>query len=561
MKKIIIGLILSFIISWCTLNTNQNSISETSNLWTWVVDENLTNSWENLSWSLIEDNITSINNAIKIKTWKYCLFDECINDKSKITEDDSYYIWTYSSWSLDEEVSYNYKLSKKYDYFEIIYDEMMHKRITKIFKIWNNFIKSVDDMWCWWSNIDQKVYDSKWDEIKDFNFDDIKKIVFIWNMMYKQNITWTWWFWQPLDSYNKYKVFEDNKWNYKVFDDEKAFTDFVTDDALNKNKRIFKNYIVQFKKYPWINIMYESSEYDDKSIRVIYLWTDINYLSKNINSNWDLMDLSVTNKIISYYNWENIPYWLFDKDWNRINKVNSSQLPIFNVKIFNNNWNYLVYLKDWYELQSFAEMCKPLVYYYSKNKENNKLTLNLNAWDYFTKIIPNFSSNNTWDFVSENWKINVLWNNYDYLYYSLLTIWYKPNSDWWIVKWDDVVKFFEDKLTKINFNKKEKIDFIDFWKDNYENNKYYFISFKYKDQLDEIVKLDFFKKPDNEFRVLLDSYEIQDYSKEKYSKYLYENVWNNFDNYLIKRFDRWIWNTEVFEWGWVLKRWDQTIVK
>jgi hypothetical protein len=41
------------------------------------------------------------------------------------------------------------------------------------------------------------------------------------------------------------------------------------------------------------------------------------------------------------------------------------------------NGNYLVYLKDNYELQSFAEMCKPVVYYYSKDKEENSLKLDL----------------------------------------------------------------------------------------------------------------------------------------------------------------------------------------
>ena len=66
-------------------------------------------------------------------------------------------------------------------------------------------------------------------------------------------------------------------------------------------------------------------------------------------------------------------------------------------------------------------MCKPVVYYYSKQNENNTLTLNLKKNDYFTKLIPNFNEKNTWNFESNTGKIKVENQKYDYLYYSLVT--------------------------------------------------------------------------------------------------------------------------------------------
>lgn len=564
MQKYILSLIVLFLLLSCWLNNNKTVINNLNNeidskidIWTWVVEKQNTSSWlidsnstSTSSWVISEDVLETI-----IKEWKYCILDECIPDDVNVKEENWFYLWNIDKKGEYEEDTkkYTYKLSKNLDYFEIILDEMMHKETKKIFKVWEVYVKSIDNSWCWWSNIDQKVYDKNWNEIKDYILNDIKKNIFVWNIIYKQTLTWSWWFWQPLDSFNKFKF-------YGNFENEQDFVDYISDDYKNIGKRIFKSYIVQFKKYPWINIIY-NSEYDDKSIRVVYLWTDNSYLSKNIDINWNLIDLTLTNKIIGYYNWDNVSYWLFDTSWNRITEVDSKKIPIFKMEKLNNEWNYLVYLNNWYELQPFAEMCKPVVYYYSKDNEANSLTLNTKKWDYFTKIIPDFTSNNTWEFISNNSKIEVDWKKYDYLYYSLLTTWYKHNNDWWIVKWNDIVDFFEDKLVKINFNKVEKKDFIDYWKNEYKNDKYYFISFKYKEELDKIIKLDFSRWIENEFRVLLDSYEI-DYIDQKHKKYLYDKSNpDKFDRFLIQRFNRKYLKNEVFEWWWVLVKWDEIIIK
>ena len=47
-------------------------------------------------------------------------------------------------------------------------------------------------------------------------------------------------------------------------------------------------------------------------------------------------------------------------------------------------------------------MCKPVVYYYSKDNESNSLNLTLKENDYFTKLIPDLDKNGTWNFESDN---------------------------------------------------------------------------------------------------------------------------------------------------------------
>lgn len=493
---------------------------------------------------------------------KNCLLDECVAKGTILKENWNYLVWEISKLVDNTEITYKYTISKNKDFLKIEKSEFMSNKTTIITKIWNFYIKSIDDAWCWWSNIDQKLYDKDANEIKWFipPIDNFNNSIKIWNLKYIPSLVWKWWFGQPLDSFNDFTIFEEND-NYKIYKNSIDFQSYAENIVFNESKKLFKSYIANYENYPWVYIFYETFEDIWEPIRVVYLWTDKKYLEKNIKANWDYYDLDITNKIIWYYGKQSIDKWIFNKNWDRIYSIDKSKIPYFRVKKISEKWYYLVNIKNWDYLQVFAEMCKPVVYYYSKNKEKNTLTLNLKKWDYFTKLIPELDINSSWNFASEDDKVIVDNKKYDYLYYSLVTTGYNHNFDWYVVKWDEIVKFFEDKLTKINFLDKEKADFIDFWKEEYENWKYYFVSFKYKEELDKIIKLDFKNKVDNEFRVLLDSYEILDYNEQKYKQFLYKNAGSNFDKFLIKRFERWYTDNEVFEWGWVLRKENETIIK
>lgn len=594
MKKIFLSffVIILITLTWCTpqkeeikeeviIENISEAVSKEENIEEEISDKKITELVENLleednssneeSENIQTNNEQENNKQENVETWtwntdevefsenKYCILDTCIDPKAEIKEEWDYYVAEYVVWEDEETETYTYKLSKEFDYFELNISKFMYKEDVKIFKLWDNYVKYSDARGCWGSNLKQFVYDKNWDEIKDFLLPTHNSPIKIWNITYNPTLVWNWWFWQPLDSYNDFKIYKNEKWGYKIYKNDKDFVDFITNKVLNEDKKLYPSYIANYSDYPSIYIMYEAVWYDDSSLRVVWLWKDENYLEKNIKEEWSYFDLAITNKIIWYYD---INWWtgFFDKDGNRITGVTKDELPVFKMKKLNENWNYLVYPADWQKLQSFAEMCKPVVYYYSKDKEENRLNLNLKKWDYFTKLIPELDKNNWWDFSSKNWNIKVKDKNYDYLYYSLVTLWYKHNKDWWIVSWKNIVSFFEDKLEKINFTQKEKTDFIDYWKSEFENDKYYFVSFKYKEDLDKIIKLDFTKKVDNEFRVLLDSYEIEDFNGEYYKNFLYENIWDKFDKFLIKRFERGNTENEVFEWWGVLQKKDETVV-
>ena len=136
------------------------------------------------------------------------------------------------------------------------------------------------------------------------------------------------------------------------------------------------------------------------------------------------------------------------------------------------------------------------------------------------------------------------------MYYSAVVPNYTFNHQGWQIRGRDVEKFFQEKLDYIGFNEQEKRDFIDYWKTEFEAEKLYFISFKFNEQIDEYVTLDFSQKPKKQMRVLLEAHTLDD---EKYnSAFVYPNVSKNFDQKILRKFER-SGEFDVFEWGGVMQ--------
>lgn len=326
---------------------------------------------------------------------------------------------------------------------------------------------------------------------------------------------------------------------------------------IKKNKNSFpKKYTLSFKEYPDIKLVYSMK--DAQPERVVYLGTDSVYLKNNIDPKGNLLDVEVSNKILSYYNTDRrfVPTTDIQKSIETVTKEN---IPLFHVERLTNDGYYLLYPRDGYSFESFAEMCKPVVYVYKKNAIDIKVSLDLFGKGFFTKLIPGFSTGTTWDIRTQQNGLTVIDKGfYEYLYYSVKVKGYRFNKDGWIIQGNEAVWFFEDKLPKLNFRVQEQKDFIDFWKDQFKKDSYYFVSFKYNREMDKMVGLFFDKKPTSIERVLLEGYEIS--SIEGKERFLYKNIWNSFDSYLLRTFDR-SPGFDVFEWGWVLKDNENTIIR
>ncbi len=346
---------------------------------------------------------------------------------------------------------------------------------------------------------------------------------------------WSLWYPQDLVSQDKY----NNTVSIKNIEDKLA-------QQVEQKNKLQTTYYINFSDYPGVVLPYKTQ----KELSFGLYQSDENIANVNVK------DIQIAKKIHEKL----ASYYVLSHETNGTIPEPSDEIltQVFRVEKVKDD-KYLVYLNDRYSLQSMAEMCKPLVYIYGKDSENMSLKLDtIKDWE-FTKLIPEFQEKNTWNFSTKDNKVHFEDQSYDYLYYAIKVPNYIHNQNGWIIEWSQAEEFFEDKLDYIWFNNQEKKDFIEYWKSKYEKNKYYFVSFKFNDQLDPFVKLEFSQNPDSIFRVLLDSYEIIDKNAIA-SEFWYENTWENFDTQLLEKYTR-TWNFDVFEWGGVLQTFDKKYIK
>jgi hypothetical protein len=329
------------------------------------------------------------------------------------------------------------------------------------------------------------------------------------------------------------------------------------------SKFLSKSYIVSFTEYPGTRFRYEMADKKmQPSERIAYLGTDASWLSENLKGG-NLQNLELSQKILS---------GSLSNDSNRVLILTGSMnetvtpetmteagLPYFLTVPFDGKGNYLIYTAKKYQFTTFAELCKPAVYAYdSKNPNGNKsLTVTLAPGGAFTKLIPDFTGKQSWDFRADaGGSVSVLGSGYPYLYYSAKVPNYRFNTEGWMVNGRDMEAFFENKLVTMGFNEVEKRDFMEFWIPEFHADRAYFVSFKFDDRLSPYAALNFSPAPDSVFRVLLESYEIPSVNP----KFSWPSVGNAFDSKILRRFDR-SGGYDVFEWGGTLSDKENTVIR
>ena len=83
----------------------------------------------------------------------------------------------------------------------------------------------------------------------------------------------------------------------------------------------------------------------------------------------------------------------------------------------------------------------------------------------------------------------------------------KDNSikkDGFVIKGEDSASFLEDKLEILGLNYKEKNEFIMYWLPKLESNKYNYIRFKTREEIDNNMKLNINPEPDTLIRVMME---------------------------------------------------------
>lgn len=227
--------------------------------------------------------------------------------------------------------------------------------------------------------------------------------------------------------------------------------------------------------------------------------------------------------------------------------------PIFKLENIG-DWFATIQLLPGYEVGNYAELCKPAIYDYSL-EANQTVTLHPPFGSQFTKLIPDFTHGTSWRYDALlDGKVQVSQNIYPYLYYSIKVPQYTWLNDGIVVRGSDVERFFEKSLKDIGFLDREKQEFIEYWKGEFESEKLYTIAFRYNQAVDSIIPISFDKPIHQINRVLLEAQELPRGSTVR-SYYEWSNY--GYEKYVqpLKR----SWD-DVFEWGGTLLRQNGNIV-
>ena len=188
-----------------------------------------------------------------------------------------------------------------------------------------------------------------------------------------------------------------------------------------------------------------------------------------------------------------IPNWfeieILCPKWKENQKIHINKIPSYNYWC-NSKW-----------VCSF----KPIIYLYPT--QETKVQVKLWTPENLSHTYPKYNS--------ESWRNVVAQPNGDLKdmntwrkLYALYREWKNETStnfdEWFVVKWEDIIPFLEEKLAILWLNEREAEEFIVYWLPQMEDNAYNLIRFETKEEQDENMPLNITPKPDTVIRVMMD---------------------------------------------------------
>lgn len=143
----------------------------------------------------------------------------------------------------------------------------------------------------------------------------------------------------------------------------------------------------------------------------------------------------------------------------------------------------------------FSSFKKPAIYLYPERERNIEVSLSGDIS--VKKSVPKYQ--NKWDVTAS--PSGLIDNKYDYLFFEGKGPDIYPKKGW-CVKRSNLETFLRKKLAKMNFNKKETSDFLDYWLEELPDSDYVFISVLTGDRLKDIYQLNLSPKPDTKIRAI-----------------------------------------------------------
>ena len=148
---------------------------------------------------------------------------------------------------------------------------------------------------------------------------------------------------------------------------------------------------------------------------------------------------------------------------------------------------------------------KPIIYLYPT--EETQVNVTLWSPENLSHTYPKYNPNNWRNVVAQpngDLKDMDTWRKLYALYREWETYNETNFDEWFVVKWEDMISFLEEKLAILWLNEREAEEFIVYWLPQMENNKYNLIRFETKAEQDENMLLNITPTPDTVIRVMMD---------------------------------------------------------
>jgi len=145
-----------------------------------------------------------------------------------------------------------------------------------------------------------------------------------------------------------------------------------------------------------------------------------------------------------------------------------------------------------------SQAWKPNIYIYPEEIIELDVNIVFPHGGRITTSIPDY--NDGWHITVE--PSGIIDGQYEYLFYESIQPDYGQYEVGWVVAREELEDFFRDNLAQTGFNEKEIADFVDYWIPRLIEYPYYAIYSQYKDELEEMVKLNFSVQPDNLIRLI-----------------------------------------------------------
>ncbi|MBN2016189.1 hypothetical protein JW766_05135 [Candidatus Dojkabacteria bacterium] len=147
---------------------------------------------------------------------------------------------------------------------------------------------------------------------------------------------------------------------------------------------------------------------------------------------------------------------------------------------------------------------KPIIYLYPQFP--TEITVTIKPKGELTFSYPRYKAG--WNvLVSPSGKIMNLGDckTYDYLWWESRADSVDIPQEGFVVARDEIEPLLEEKLSRFGLNDKEINDFKEYWllKMLEDDTPYYFISFLFNDEVNQIAELEFSKEPDSEMRIFM----------------------------------------------------------